>query len=159
MARAAGLPIRGLHVLDAAVDAPLAWAAWGIRTSDNDQHVTLALVSRDPGRAAVRWSVRRDDGYDPTIRTVYGWRYGEGSVLALQYQFGAAYARIEFYGMDRGGTPRLLDAREGALISLNAVKGGAPLLVLYDPKPVALAAHCATWDGSAHKLRPHRCGF
>ena len=129
------------------------WASW--TTGDPGRwRVHLVLLHRTGRAVRVVWGVVRRDGYAPVLREM-GWEVAGHFVLMLQFQYGAAYTRAEFYVLKPDGKPRMLDSVEGSLIE--RIEGGAPRLKAYDTADLQGAPRCYGWDGQANRLAKVDC--
>ena len=132
----------------------LTWASWTEGTPD--QWLTrLVLISRGAHGAAITWGVARPDGYGAVLRRT-PWQWRGHPVLILQYQFGAAYTRMELYAAKPDGTANLLGRLDGALIAVER-SGVRETLRALDDATLRGRQRCFGWNGAAAKLAAIAC--
>ncbi len=134
---------------------PLTWASWTEGTPA-DWVTRLVLVRRAGTRAAITWGVRRRGGYGAVLHPM-GWRHAGRCVLILQYQFGAAYTRMELYAARRDSQADMLGAVEGSLVNVER-RGTEDTLRAYDNADLQGPRRCYRWDVAAGRLAAAPCG-
>ena len=135
-------------------DQQLTWASWTEGTPD--RWVTrLVLVRHSAEGDAITWGVQRPDGYGAVLRPTL-WQLNGRTVLLLQYQFGAAYTRVELYAAGRDGQASMLGNVEGALIAIER-QGIHETLRAYDDALLRGPQRCFGWDEQAAKLVAKPC--
>ena len=133
----------------------LTWASW--TEGDPDHWVTrLVLIRRTARGVATTWGVRRPDGYGAVLRST-PWRRSGHPVLLLQYQFGAAYTRMELYAAAPDGRASLVGHLEGALIDVDR-HGARETLRAIDNATLPGPQRCFRWNNLTGTLAATSCG-
>ena len=133
----------------------LTWASW--TEGAPDRWITrLVLVRPTASGAAITWGVQRPDGYGAVLRPTL-WQVHGRPILILQYQFGAAYTRMELYAARPDAQASMLDSVEGAWIDVQR-QGAQQTLRAHDTADLRGAPRCYRWDERAEKLGRMACG-
>ncbi len=132
----------------------LTWASW--TEGMPDSWITrLVLIKPGAKGAAITWGVQRPDGYGAVLRRTL-WQVHGRPILILQYQFGAAYTRMELYAAGPDAQAAMLDSVEGAWIDVER-QGVQETLRAYDTADLQGAPRCFGWDDAAAKLARITC--
>ena len=133
----------------------LTWASW--TEGSPDRWVTrLVLIRPSAEEPAVIWGVQRLDGYGAVLRPTL-WQWRGHPVLILQYQFGAAYTRMELYAAGPDGQASMLGSLDGALIAVDR-RGTRETLRAYDSATLRGPQRCFGWNDGAATLATVPCG-
>ena len=90
---------------EGAEDGLFTWASWTEGTPDQWTNRLVLLRAATSNNAAITWSIARPDGYGAVLRPT-PWNFCGRLVLMLQYQYGAAYTRVELHAAGRTGGER-----------------------------------------------------
>ncbi len=137
----------------------LTWASWAEQTPSTGlaQHWTTHLVLLREVRGTMRpvWHARRPDGYEPVLR-VTPWALHDHPVLLLQFQYGAAYMRMELDAVQPGGVPAMQGSVKGSWIDISHA-GSDMVLSAHSSSDLQDAPRCYGWDATAAKLAARSC--
>ena len=124
----------------------LTWASWTEGTPDH--WVTrLVLIRHTVEGDAIIWGVQRPDGYGAVLRPTL-WQRNGRPVLILQYQFGAAYTRVELYAAGENAGASMLGSVEGALIVVERHDTNETLRA-FDDATLRGPQRCFRWSEAA----------
>lgn len=136
-------------------DQPFTWVSWTEGTPDH-RTIRLVLVRQTAADGpAIAWGVQRPDGYGAVLRPT-PWQVHGHPVLILQYQFGAAYTRMELYAADADGKGRMLGQVDGSLIGVERGLAGVTLRA-YDDALLRGRQRCFGWQAAATRLVAVAC--
>lgn len=135
-------------------DPQLSWASWTEGTPDH-WLTRLVLIRQAEAGAAITWGVQRPDGYGAVLRPT-PWQWEGHPVVILQYQFGAAYTRVELWAAGPESQGRMLGQVDGALIAVER-RGVEANLRAFDESTLRGPQRCYTWRTAAGRLMPVHC--
>ena len=136
-------------------DQQLTWASWTEGASDHWMTRLVLVCQTDADGPAITWGVQRPDGYGAVLRST-PWQVHGHPVLILQYQFGAAYTRMELYAAGADGRATMLGQVDGPLIEVDRGPAGATLRA-YDDALLRGRQRCFGWQAAAARLAAIGC--